>query len=322
MCAGVVVLLGLTAGCAENPVHPGGQDSRGEQSGSALVESGGGSAALPVGEEVVAVKDQARWTLPLDPYWAPRTSNLERQATSLLMSECMATAGFPQYKPWWDMNKPAAENQAGNGIGTFFNETLAAKYGYHQAPEPRYTIWQAIKEAGGALHDDETDDYWQQFGACEVETGQALGRTWGPGGSEEEQPTDGVRNQMDRLRWESTPVELVDAAARWRECMAPAGIAGLPEQPWAAGSMLPDSLMEKWDWWQPAGEPRAEEIELAVIDAQCRRSSGWFDVYYDALWDLQEKFVNEHKDDLTPLLEKNKEDAKRYEEIINQHSGK
>ncbi len=105
--------------------------------------------------------------------------------------------------------------------------------------------------------------------------------------------------------------------------MAPLGTIDLPAEPWSLGYgrlSVPDSLQEKWQWHN-VGQPTPAEIEYAVYDAQCRESSGWTDILYDAEWDMREAFVNQHRTELdTEILEPLREKAAHNVELIQRYS--
>ena len=79
--------------------------------------------------------------------------------------------------------------------------------------------------------------------------------------------------------------------------------------------MLPDSLLQRWDW-APTGTASADEIQVASADAACRRSSGWFDALYEAEWNLRQAFVDEHRTELEPVRQALDTARDRYRSII------
>ena len=266
-------------------------DDRTAQDPGAASEQDPGSASA-------VAKDQAHWTLPTDPYSPSRDEALSAQAFDTVRAPCMRKAGFPQVTIGWDASAPAPATLAGDGFTRVFNEDLAARYGYRAAPDPRNLQEADILAAGeGGLWTHESQDFWDALNKCNHEADEALKPEDSDDRQAESDQTIAVSSQLDRLQVDTTVGELADAAAAWRTCMAPLGIVDLPAQPWRPGAMLPDSLLERWDW-RPVGAPSADEIQVAAADAACRRSSGWFDALYEAEWQLRETFVKEHRTEL------------------------
>ena len=263
----------------------------------------------------VVVKDRASWSLPIDPYFSVDLSNYQVEAEQWLMRACMAEGGW-DYRVGVDASAPLSETYSVSRARLFTPE-LAAKYGYHRAPDPRYPLEDEI-EAKGGLNSDQPKGFVEKEQECFEEASQELKQAGVPEErSETEQALSGGYNVLF-----STAVtdEVHQAAARWRECMAPLGIVDLPEEPWTAGSMyLPPSLMSAWGWTSSFGKPSADEIRIAVHDANCRETSGWSEALYESQWDLAEKFVEDNKPALDALLQQHNEYIKKYQQIIADH---
>ena len=318
----IVITVGLTAllGACSQEGETSGQGSSVPPGGQ--VASTGSSAAGGVGAEVT--KDQSHWTLPTDPYYGGQTMALTLQAESTVARNCMVKAGFSDYRVRMDASAPPPANLAGDGISTFFNETTASQFGYHQAPDPRDLLRDEVEAAGGSLYAGRGDGFLDQLSICNLEGQAAVA-----GVSVEEfkerfnKSVEGaqadpssISSQLNRLGTDRTSPELSAAAASWRECMAPLGISDLPDRPWDAGSMgLPESLRDKWGW-RPTGKPSADEIATASADAACRASSGWTDTLYQQEWDTRQAFVDAHRAELAPVLAEHQAEAARAREII------
>ena len=128
------------------------------------------SAVTTTGAEVT--KDQSHWTLPTDPYYGGQTMALTLQAESTVARNCMVKAGFSDYRVRMDASAPPPANLAGDGISTFFNETTASQFGYHQAPDPRDLLRDDVEAAGGSLYAGRGDGFLDQLSICNLE-GQA-----------------------------------------------------------------------------------------------------------------------------------------------------
>ena len=96
--------------------------------------------------------------------------------------------------------------------------------------------------------------------------------------------------------------EVQEAAAKWRECMAPLGIEDLPQT-----AQLMPPISKAVGWYSTGlplgGEPVDEERQVATHDAQCRASTKYTEVVYNALYDAyaedlqtnQERYVERQK---------------------------
>ena len=265
-------------------------------------------------------QDQTRWTLPLDPYYAGETESLRMEATSLVTTSCMHDAGLTQFRHYWDAEAPLPQTLAGNGIGQVFTEELAAAFGYRQAPDPRYLIESALAASGGSLYENESAEFVNQKRQCQLEAARLVDGVDPSAGGVPEPDPDAATSQMDGVHADQTTGALAQAGAAWRQCMAPQGIADLPDQPWEPGTRIPESLVARWGWTY-TGAPSSEEIEVATADAACRRSSGWFDALYQAEWEIQQRFVDDHRAELDTALREAQSREADYRAIIAQYSG-
>ncbi len=265
----------------------------------------------------VVVKDRASWSLPIDPYFSVDFSDYQIEAEQWLVRDCMAEGGW-DYRVGVDASAPLAETTSVSWARLFTPE-LAAKYGYRRAPDPRSPLENEIEAmGGGGLYSEEPPEFDQKLDECVGHARDELKQAGAPEErSETEQAVSGGYNVLFR---DAITDEVHQAAARWRECMAPLGIVDLPEEPWTAGSMrLPPSLMNAWGWTSSFGKPSADEVRIAVHDANCRETSGWSEALYESQWDLAEKFVEDNKPALDALLQQHNEYIKKYQQIIADH---
>ena len=324
----VGVLVAVLVGAC-SPVVDGDVPTSGSQSADQSVPDNGDS---PMSEDPtkdtsdagagsgagVVVKDRASWSLPIDPYFSVDFSDYQMEAKKWLMRECMAEGGW-NYRVANDASAPLAETMSASGARLFTPE-LAAKYGYRRAPDPRHPLEDEI-EAKGGLNSDQPQGFFDRQEVCFDQVREELKQAGAPEErSETEQAVSGGYNVLFR---DAITDEVHQAATRWRECMAPLGIVDLPEEPWTAGSMrLPPSLMSAWGWTSSFGKPSADEIRIAVHDANCRETSGWSEALYESQWDLAEKFVEDNKPALGALLQQHNEYIKKYQQIIADHQNK
>lgn len=284
----------------------------GSQDGTAVEDASvGGGTGVP---SVHVPQDQSRWTLPTDPYVT--VSAVVTQAFDEVQASCMRERGHESFRVRHDASAPAPETQAADGHSVVFNETVAATYGYRLAPDPRDLLADEIAAAGGSLYGSESDEFRTDLRECATEADTALnGGTPPPTSVPEESAESTAYSELDRLEVDFSSPQLSTAAESWRTCMAPLGIADLPERPWPPGNRPPESLVSSWGW-ELTGAPTADEIRVATADAACRRSSGWFDQLYEAEWNLRQEFVTQHAADLEPIRLQLEQQRAAAEQII------
>lgn len=322
LCSAALSGCGGGTGAAEGPPASGAGQSQ-------PVSGGAQSDPVPVPGEVVngVAKDEATWSTPLAVYFGVDTNDLRLHAQSVVTATYMHENGYADFRENYDSTAPRPRTTAPDGVGRLFNEELAAQYGYRNAPNPQYLVEADVEAAGGGgLYENASPEFKDQWYACldrataEVNEGEPPRRL--PTGDGPDQATlDSIQSQLNRFHIDTTGPQLQADAAAWRQCMAPLGIADLPDRPWEAGSMrMPDSLRGKWDW-RPSGKPSADEVEVAAHDAQCRRSSGWSHDLYDQTWDQSVLFYNQHRAELDPMLAEYAARSAHYRQIITQHGG-
>lgn len=288
---------------------------------------------VPIISDATPAKDLKRWTLPTDAYYGGQISRLTSDAHIVARAHCLRKAGYSDYPIHVTPFAPPPETETAGGIGHRFTEEIAATYGYRLAPDPgridsvELPDWSNMPEG---FADDEracTLKVSARLAGTTVEEYENLLAKDSPLAQLHESPLEqwrtfftpefrDIETQLDRLRVDLTSPELTQAAQRWRECMAPLKIIDLPERPWPNVSQrMPDSLRDRWNW-ETAGDASADEIAIARHDAACRRSSGWFDTLYEQTWSLHEEFMTAHKDELAPLLERHRDNAKRAVEVL------
>lgn len=261
----------------------------------AAVASGCSDSAATDGDDfhVDAVKNRAEWALPLDDYSAMAVTAQTSSVLNVVMTQCMAAHGI--HYPPLEVDDFAA-NPIVNDVGRrLFDVEIARNLGYGGAPYDaaerrrervemeRYAV--ALETPEGAAAEEE----------CLNEQQRRM------------PPTPDWLNAASNLgnTYEIAQVDQVvlDAIERWRDCLEPLGIEGLPEWP---EDMPPRELWEGWKdgptdenapivEWTP---PSTEEVELAMADAQCREDSGFAEAFYGAEWDAQVALMAENQDKL------------------------
>ncbi|MFI2754764.1 hypothetical protein ACGIF2_15135 [Cellulomonas sp. P22] len=142
-----------------------------------------------------------------------------------------------------------------------FNEQIAAQWGYPALHAPA--------APDSAIPDGVTigPDMQAAMQKCGEAADARLGK-----------PPQRLLADVEDAGWQAVPAssEVQDAAAQWRDCMAPAGVIDLPEDPTGmpsasiggAGSQLEDA---QGDVGASAGSVASDrEREVAVLDARCR----------------------------------------------------
>lgn len=254
--------------------------------------------------------DISRWSLPTDPY-VTYPSQLELYAIELATSDCMATLGQHFEAVSYPIDPPPSEglNPAGHRL---FNQSIAGKYGYHEAPDP-VQYGQRLR-----ARDRESEQYGEQWEKDRAHCSDQVLAT----------PPFPIRMQpiIQTIGLSGADEKHVrSAAVRWRDCMKPLGIPDLPEDP---AFMPSDSLAERFGLLNEdpinaqeavPGAVSDEEIRIASADAECRESSGYQASYYEAEWHSDFTYVEEHLPELTAALEEQKRQIEELKAYVAAH---
>ncbi len=313
----IVAALSLSACSARTPASGGG--------GSSGTGVFGGQASAPVApDEVLGVKkDPTTWSLPFDRVYGGSLLRLQVYASDILVDQCMSNAGFDDFEVLTISSAPFPETQP-HGNATLFNVEIAQKYGYRMAPDPGYKpSRENIDLHGGGYYDNKPEAFKNQLYTCQDEVQLELS---GPRPTAEVPVDEGgnipIESQLNRFTVDTSSPQLQEAAAQWRTCMAPQGIADLPQEPWATEIRreMPESLQTRLNF-QLTGQPSADEIAVATADAQCRESSGWTSLLYEATWNQQAAFIAAHKAEIDTVVANNDAEAERMRGIIREAGG-
>lgn len=268
--------------------------------GSANSQSTAGTAGADVSAVEATVspdnlikKDQKHWALPTDAY-AGTTNGLYVAVKETVVQDCMTKKGL-SYEVY-PYSAASEKSQVGTGSGhMLFNEEIAAKYGYSLPPEdsiqPRLDI---------ERKQDQNPSSWKQArDACFAEADKA-----------------DIIKKLDTQGGLSTsvvsnvnPPGLDTAAAKWRSCMAPLGLADLEKAPggYPSSSFAQQigATVNEEDYKDPSQHPVTDyELKVAVQDAKCRTSSGYDTILYNAQWSASYNYVKKHLNQLTVLRQK------------------
>jgi len=237
-----------------------------------------------------AAKNRAQWVMPLDEFivYSPELGNYAEQ---LLIGRCLETAGYEWPVPWRDPEFPLPEDF--NRVGyRLFDRSTAERWGYHYGPsrdERGDRAWLEFRTFIDSLVRDET--FQHAFTGC----------------SDEARDEDTMRdidalNYVNGLAVQAGQVAEQDPAVRagvsaWRECLTAKVTFAVPDSTW---EMPPPPVDEQFGITGPnkTATASAEEIAVAITDADCRESSGLSEARYEAEWDHQLKLVAENRDAL------------------------
>ncbi|WP_345761950.1 hypothetical protein [Diaminobutyricibacter sp. McL0608] len=232
-------------------------------------------------------KNLEGWVMPLDQFFeTDRQSLAGDYAENLLMKPCMNDAGFEWEPPWRDLQAKGSPSVKEIGI-SIFNLSLAEQFGYGFGPSQDWTT--IDQRAWVARAKELWTPAWQEpWEKCLKAARKVLPL------SRNTQTANVLYSDAGEAARQRGDVKA--AAAAWRKCMQPAGVPDLPEWPYGMPSQ---SISDKYDIdVAQRHDPSEEEIALAVMDANCRDSSGYSKTAYDAEWEEQVKLLNEHADEL------------------------
>jgi hypothetical protein len=256
-------------------------------------------------------KNIDQWVMPLDQYSTISDDKASVYAENLLVQPCMEAAGFSWNVPWRDLH--ATDGPSWSAAGSrISNLDLAQKWGYHLAPatDASFTANRAFfdeKSSIGAAED-------RAFTKCILAARKVLPLL--PGSTQ-------VASGYVMAAWQGAMKEaaVVAAAARWRECMIPAGIPDLPEIP---GEMPSPSVVQRFTiTFVKSTEPPTVsegEIALATQDENCLRSSRYSKTFYDAEWDRQVKLAAQNADALERVKVMLAKHDAAVAEVISSHA--
>ena len=248
-------------------------------------------------------QDRARWVMPLDQFQAASTDALLSYAENLLVAECLGEEGIDWPIPWQPTDDESyLQPEANMSNFPALTVALATESGYHVNFNHgwRGASYEPIQELNAIALS--TPGFEPVFGACLDE-------------AREQVPTLAVSESTNQLlgwRYEASQSAddlpaVVEAGARWQQCLKDAGYVAVPASPYEKEE--PDSYMPSDEMMAEVGIPSyqseltQQEIDLAVADASCRESSGWFEAEYQAVWDAEAKLVSEHADELVQIRE-------------------
>lgn len=184
---------------------------------------------------------------------------------------------------------------------------------YEEDPEKaKDPIYVALTDCENEMF--EKASFIHDFGQAEVEENKEF--------NFEDQLKSDASTALYLLNPSKTP-QVKAAAKEWKKCMKPVGIADLPDDP---SQMPPSSISEKI--FSPETAPKegeapkvtGEHSDIAVKDAECRESSNYNRMYYDAHWVILDEFVTKNAKDLREAQQRRMDREEKRESFILENS--
>ena len=268
------------------------------------------SAPSSAGTSGLPDKNIEQWVMPLDQY-SIGDSKTSDYAENLLVQPCMEKAGFTWNVPWRDVS--GTDGPSWNAVHIrLTNLNLAKEWGYHLAPtnDTSLRAWIAfVQEKSNIGASEETAVTKCIFAARK--TLPVL-----PGNA---QLADGYA----LAAWEGAQKDsaVLATASKWHECMIPAGVSDLPDNPEDMPSL---SVRQRFNIKlsvspNPPVVSKPEKV-MAAKDESCRLSSQYSKVFYDAEWDRQAKLVQKNADALQRVKAMLTANRAAVTEVISSHA--
>ncbi|OJU40845.1 MAG: hypothetical protein BGN97_16810 [Microbacterium sp. 69-10] len=250
------------------------------------------------------------WSLPLDEF-TYTASPLRDYAEALLEKPCYEQHGVEWPVPWRPVDVGLGASYSA-GLQRIFNADLAAKFGYHAAPNDYEGIaeWKSFVRKTSAIA-EKTPGFDQIMDACQSASREAL-----PLPADDDM--DYALSAASVINTEalaSAPV--ISAGQAWASCMAGRGYAGLSPEPQEAPG---DALQEQWKVGYPGTMPGRDEIAMATADAACLEEGGWSEKLYREVWRRQADFVEKNADRLVRIRQEFADDRERLLGAVAQNA--
>jgi len=261
--------------------------------------------------------------------WEPEADVARAQEREDLTATCMAEQGFTYYQAEIPTPPPGRPTRGSRewfaefGLGISTDPDGWVNWG---GPDPNH-------EQLEAMSDDERADWLAAlFGPLQADGLRPTGGCdrWA---HSVQFPDPDTPEQFAGIQWEvrefgdlvAVDPRIVALTGAWAACMADAGHAGFADnyavwpqltEEWA--DIVPqaelDEVYANWDWAAypdgpsaadlPQPDPAAaaaftdREITLALASYDCRYAVGWAQRYQEVALDLQQQFVDQHRDEL------------------------
>lgn len=263
-----LVLIGLAAGVVQNLPEP-----------------------ADVAISPTVERDPGSWTMPLDGYVQPG-GDKDTYASNLVVQPCLQDLGIDFVPPWAtvagldalsdERDTPARGNTApALAWSRPLDAETARTRGYHEASTAGANAdgirtWGEDPDRNAAF----ADAPQRKVARCFHAAYRTLG-TADPDGSVQSASLVAKRLTYLAARAAREDAPVVDAARRWRTCMAPADVVDLPQAP----SDMPSQSIQMDHGTNISSTPVQDaEVAIARRDVACQESSGYREALYDAEW--------------------------------------
>ncbi|MFJ6534901.1 hypothetical protein ACIQH5_01630 [Paenarthrobacter sp. NPDC091711] len=229
--------------------------------------------------------------LPMSAYWySDRENVIVNSAVASLIFDCVEEAGFT-VAPWGGGGKALQDGRYGQ-----WSRNLAAKNG--ALPEIRII-------AGVMDEQPERPALSAEHQAAETKCTNSVGRAGLPELLEGLVGDTSVQNQITRnavALTEHDP-EYLTFRQDWENCLAENGLA----------------LTEQGSWSLQSSGTKEDEIRVALLEVDCKDSSGGARKPYDILAEYQAAQMKDHQAELNALAEEKADAVERAKQILRDH---
>ncbi|WP_405476179.1 hypothetical protein [Paenarthrobacter ilicis] len=229
--------------------------------------------------------------LPMSAYWySDRENVLVNSAVASLIYDCVEQAGFT-VAPWGGDGKALQDRRYGQ-----WSKVLAAKNGL--MPEirkiPGVMPTQPVRPALSAEHQ-----------LAETKCSNTVGRAGFPELLEGLAGDLSVQQQItqDAVGLTARDPEYLKFREDWQRCLADKGLKVMAGDSWSVES----------------GGSKEDEIRVAVLDVECKESSGGARKPYDIFAQYQAALMKDHQAELNVLAEQKKAAVERAKTVLRDH---
>ena len=247
--------------------------------------------ALGAGARAILNEATGEMVLPMSAYWySDRENVLVNYAVAFLIYDCVEEAGFT-VATWGGDGKALQERRYGQ-----WSRSLAAKNG--NLPQIRIIPGLLPAQAERPAQSPERE-------RAEAKCSNTVGRAGFPELLEGLAGDLSVQQQItqDVVGLTARDPEYLAYREAWQECLAEKGLK------LGAGDT----------WTVESGGSKEDEIRVAVLDVDCKESSGGARKPYDIFAQYQAALIKEHQAELNALAEQKKDSVERAKQVLRDH---
>lgn len=247
--------------------------------------------AAGAGARAVLNEATGEVVLPMSAYWySDRENVLVNSAVAFLIYDCVEDAGFT-VAPWGGDGKGLQDRRYGQ-----WSKTLAAKNGVK--PEIR-------KVAGVMPEQPDRPALSAEHQQAETKCSNTVGRAGFPEFLEGLAGDLSVQQQItqDAVGLTARDPEYLAYREDWQRCLAEKGLKLVAGDTWTVAS----------------GGSKEDEIRVAVLDVDCKESSGGARKPYDIFAQYQAALMKGHQAELNVLAEQKAAAVERAKQVLRDH---